>query len=99
MVWFNVVIVVCNIVGARHNNHRFRTEVDDVGRKPHQHMRRGLPTDASSAEMMLSEEVGMVISPVVGNGIPHEDYLGVVFTGDNPFIVSLITVKSEPIFL
>ena len=86
-----------HVVGASHDDHSLGMEVDDVGLKPHQHLRRGLATDASTAIVVAAEEIGMEISPVVGDGVAHKDHIGIIPTGDNTLIVGLIAIEAEPI--
>ena len=97
LVGSNPEIVVCHVVGARHDNYCLGMEVDDVGLEAHQHMGRGLSSDTSSEVVMGGEELGMEIRPVLGDGGAHENYVWVCFVGDNPFVVSFIIIKAEPV--
>ena len=97
--WFHPIGVVCHVVGARHDDHRLGVEVDDIGGEACQHLRRSLSADAPAAIVVLAEEVGVVVGPVLGDGVPHEDHLGEVAALGNALIVSPEAVEPEPILL
>ena len=55
--------------------------------------------DAPAEEVMRGKELGMVIGPILRDGVAHEHHIGIGLVGDNLLVVSLVVVKSEPILL
>ena len=86
-----------NIVSASHDNHSLRMKFDDVGSETDEHLRRGLTAYASSAKIVVAEEVRMIISPVFGYGIAHKNDIGIIAARLDSVVVSLEPVETEPI--
>ena len=99
LVGLHPVGVVRHVVGAGHDDHCLGVQVDDVGREACQHLCRRLSADASAAEVVLLEELGVVECPVFRDGVAHEHHFGEFAAGDDAFVVGLVAVEAEPILL
>ncbi len=91
------IFVMCHIVGASHDDHSLGVKVYDIIIEPHQHLRGGLSADASTTEVVATEEIRMVIGPVISDGVAYKDHFWVVIACNNALIVGLIAVEAEPI--
>ena len=91
------IVVVCHVVGASRDDYRLRTKRHHIIGKPHKHLSRGLSADASSAEMIVSEEVRMKISPELGYRIANKNHLRIILCGYNLLVVGLVNVRTEPV--
>ena len=91
------IVVVRHIVGASHDDHSLRLEVDDISGEPDQHLCRGLSANASSTEVVAAEKVWMVEGPYFGDGVAHKNHLWVVAARDDTVVVGLIAVEAEPV--
>jgi len=89
--------VVGHIVGAGHDDHRLGMQLDHVVGEPHQHLRRGLTADATPTKVVLAEKAGMIVSPVLSDGIAHEDHFGEDTALNDAGIVGMVTLEAEPI--
>ena len=83
----------------RNWHHRLGMEVNDIGRKAQQHLRRGLSADAPTAIVVLFEELGMEIGPVFSDRVSHKHHLGEITALEDALIVGPETVETEPILL
>ena len=62
-----------DIVCPRENHHDLRLQLDDVRAETHQHLRRDLSADAAAYISVLGEEIGVDVTPILGDGVAHED--------------------------
>ena len=90
-------IVVRHIVGTCHNDHHSRMKVYDIRLETHQHVRRGLSTDTPSEIVVFGKKLGMVIGPILSDGITHKHHLGICLVGNNTLVVSFVVYEAKPI--
>ena len=77
----DVAVVECDIVGAGQDDHDLRLQSDDIRLKTHEHLGGYLSADAAVGVVVVGEEQGVRIVPLVGDGIADEDYGGRLFYG------------------